>query len=456
MPGMDSCRFRPETVFQVLDSLAYFPSIRVTPIGKSIEGRPIHLMKWGNGPVRILLWSQMHGDESTGTMALMDMFQAFVQEKNFSDVRKWKDHLTIYAIPMLNPDGASRYNRRNAVGIDLNRDAERLTTPEGRLLQYYIDSLQPVWAFNLHDQNRYYAAGPGGKPVVMAFLAPAADHTRKMTLVRSEAAALIGQLAKQLKPLIPGQIARYHDAFESRAFGDYATAAGIRTILIEAGWIQGDEQKQMLRQLYFATLMSAIKCIADRKNQPADSEAYFSLPQNHYQFFDLLIRDVRYVYRKDTIRMDIGIRQTEKLAPDGETWITEAEVQDIGDLSAFKGHITMDRGPYHLVHAMAYGHVVPDLNALRQVEILTLIRQGYAIFRVIGVTTSQKYLPLPIALKSPDDNANPAFQMNGNPIFYLANPSGELEYLIVNGWVWDLKNPLWENTISRFISSGIE
>ena len=40
--------------------------------------------------------------------------------------------LTLYIVPMLNPDGAARFQRRNAQQIDVNRDALSLQTPEGR------------------------------------------------------------------------------------------------------------------------------------------------------------------------------------------------------------------------------------------------------------------------------------------------------------------------------------
>ena len=44
-------------------------------IGESIEGRSINYLRAGTGPFSVLLWSQMHGDESTATSALFDLFE---------------------------------------------------------------------------------------------------------------------------------------------------------------------------------------------------------------------------------------------------------------------------------------------------------------------------------------------------------------------------------------------
>src|SRR5690554_3964400 len=46
----------------------------VTEIGKSVLGKPIYHVRYGEGPQAVLLWSQMHGNEPTATMALMDLF----------------------------------------------------------------------------------------------------------------------------------------------------------------------------------------------------------------------------------------------------------------------------------------------------------------------------------------------------------------------------------------------
>src|SRR4029079_5808560 len=43
-------------------------------VGASLEGRAINLIPIGSGPLRVLLWSQMHGDEPPATAALFDVF----------------------------------------------------------------------------------------------------------------------------------------------------------------------------------------------------------------------------------------------------------------------------------------------------------------------------------------------------------------------------------------------
>ncbi len=41
-------------------------------IGKSVLGKPIYKYQIGSGKFRIFMWSQMHGNESTTTKAVLD------------------------------------------------------------------------------------------------------------------------------------------------------------------------------------------------------------------------------------------------------------------------------------------------------------------------------------------------------------------------------------------------
>jgi len=144
-------------------------------------------------------------------------------------------------IPMLNPDGAERFMRYDALGVDVNRDARRLATPEGRILKAVRDSLQADFGFNLHDQGTR-TAGPDGELVGIALLAPAADEERSWGLVRQRARGLSALIAATLGEVIPGRIARYDDAFTPRAFGDNMQRWGTSTVLIESGALPDDPQ----------------------------------------------------------------------------------------------------------------------------------------------------------------------------------------------------------------------
>ncbi|MGA1772032.1 MAG: M14 family zinc carboxypeptidase, partial [Flavobacteriaceae bacterium] len=51
-----------------------------TEIGRSVQNRPINALKLGAGPIRVLMWSQMHGNEATTTRTLIDLFD-YLQHK---------------------------------------------------------------------------------------------------------------------------------------------------------------------------------------------------------------------------------------------------------------------------------------------------------------------------------------------------------------------------------------
>src|SRR5690606_5461804 len=99
----------------------------------------------------ILAWSQMHGNESTGTRAMLDVFEFLKLENNWS--KSILDEFTFHFIPMLNPDGSTLYTRRNACGIDLNRDFVRESSPEIKILKEFVKSNRFDFMFNLHDQR---------------------------------------------------------------------------------------------------------------------------------------------------------------------------------------------------------------------------------------------------------------------------------------------------------------
>ncbi|NUN94208.1 MAG: peptidase M14, partial [Verrucomicrobiae bacterium] len=107
--------------------------------GRSAEGRSINLLRLGTGKTKVFLWSQMHGDEPTATMALLDLLHYIALRRETPEVKAILKQTTLLIIPMLNPDGAERFQRRTSQGIDMNRDALRLQTPEARVLKSVDD-----------------------------------------------------------------------------------------------------------------------------------------------------------------------------------------------------------------------------------------------------------------------------------------------------------------------------
>ena len=195
-PGFPSSRFTQEEFLSRLKSFDESGLYQKSEVGTSGEGRPLTLYTIGNGPVKVPLWSQMHGDEPTATMAICDIFGFLQKNPSHEAVKAIGEKLTLCFLPMLNPDGAERFTRRTAQLIDMNRDALALETPEAQILKSVRDSIQPEFGFNLHDQDPRLTAGSTKKITAVALLAPAADELRSDTPIRSVPNTLLRFLPK--------------------------------------------------------------------------------------------------------------------------------------------------------------------------------------------------------------------------------------------------------------------
>lgn len=226
-------------------------------VGRSFEGRPIRLLTVGRGPKRVLLWSQMHGDEPSATPALLDLAHWLLSRRDEPQARALLEGATLLMVPMLNPDGAERYERRNAQGIDVNRDALNLATPEGRLLKTLRERYEPLLGFNLHDQNRRTGVGDTGRLASIALLAVAGDPQGTLTPGRARAKRVCSALLAALQPFIPGAVTRYDEDWSPRAFGDNLTKWGTPVVLIESGAPPPGGFEDLTR-LNFVGLLSAL------------------------------------------------------------------------------------------------------------------------------------------------------------------------------------------------------
>ena len=383
--GLDDRRFNHAQYWSALDAVLAGDSagrVEVTEVGRSIEGRAINAVTMGTGPITVLLWSQMHGDESTASMSLADIIHWFAASPEDDGLRrKLEERLTITMIPMLNPDGAERFIRHNAIGIDVNRDARRLATPEGRILKAVRDSLEADFGFNLHDQGSR-SAGPEGDLVAIALLAPAADEDRSWGPVRQRARQLSAVIAAALQEEIPDLVARYDDTFTPRAFGDNMQLWGTSTVLIESGALRGDPQKQKLRELNVLAILAALESVADGSYEATSARAYDDLPLNVSISYDLILSGGHIVMGNgNAYRADIGIVFDDAAAGVGPRY------SDVGDLSDVRAVEIIDASGLY-VH--------PDLGSEYS------LRRGEPARFVIrrGVSTDS-----PAVMRFPDSDA---------------------------------------------------
>jgi hypothetical protein len=283
---------RAAELTELLGALARsHPELTVREVGRSLEGRPIHLVTLGAGAAKVLLWSQMHGDEPSATPALLDLASYLLDHREDPDVARLLDRYTLLLVPMLNPDGAEVYTRRNAQAIDINRDALNLTTPEGRLLKRLRDEHRPVLGFNLHDQDRRRTVGDSGALAAGAVLAVTGDAAGTMTEGRVLARRACAAIAAVLAPFTPGGVARFDGTWSPRSFGDNLTAWGTPVVLLESGGVPPGASLEELTRLNFTALGAVLVELARDGLAGHDPAAYDALPENTIDLWsDVVVR----------------------------------------------------------------------------------------------------------------------------------------------------------------------
>jgi hypothetical protein len=328
-------RFKHRDIVPLIEKLPF----SVEKIGKSFEERDIYQIKMGSGKTKVLLWSQMHGDEATATMALFDIFNFFqIKNDGFDALRsKILQNCTLYYVPMLNPDGAERFQRRTATDIDMNRDALRFQTPEGALLKKLQDEIRPEFSFNLHDKNTKYSAGASGNQATISFLPTSYNYAKEWNPARTRAMQVICGMHQTLEQFIPGYLGRWNDDHEPRAFGDNIAKWGSSLILIESGGYKEDTEKQFIRKLNFVAILTGLQAISEQSYKKFELKTYEAIPKNDRYLFDLLIRNAEFVQNGKTIIKDIGINLSEKNFNNATDFLISSVIEDLGDLSTFWG-----------------------------------------------------------------------------------------------------------------------
>ena len=414
-------------------------------IGKSVRGRSINHISFGRGTTKVLLWSQMHGDESTATMALFDLFNFLSGNDEFDPLRRLiRNNLELHFVPMLNPDGAQEWKRRNDLEIDINRDARLLVSPEGRALMNIAKRIEPQIAFNLHDQSTLYAAGRTDKTATLSFLAPAFNYAKDMNESRKRATQLILTMNDALQTKVPGNIAKYDDAFDPRCFGDTFQAMGISTILIESGGFRGDFEKQFIRKLNFYALLTALESIAQKSYDSQSLAKYDEIPENSRSLYDLLIRNVSIVKEGMAFRTNLGINLAQIKAPNFASMTYNGRVEEIGDMELSHGHQEIEASNLSLEPGKVKLLLKTEWDSLSRDAEYELLKEGYLYAKCTdNQSLSGAVSGRILHLTNRDESPVQAPGIGQQAQFILFQDS-KPRYAIIKGFVIDLTKELQE------------
>src|SRR4051812_45674449 len=125
-------------------------------IGHSVRGRPIRAWHLGQpGKPKVLLVSAMHGNEGAPRRILATL----------RDGRRIRG-IALWVLPTYNPDGLAAGTRKNAHGVDLNRNfpfhwadldgsyesgPRAASEPETRAMLRFLRKIRPRWIVSFHQ-----------------------------------------------------------------------------------------------------------------------------------------------------------------------------------------------------------------------------------------------------------------------------------------------------------------
>ena len=124
--------------------------VEVEVVGQSNQGRDIYKATVGTGDKVILIQSEIHGNEKTGTVAILNILKNL--SNNSKQAREIREEVTLVFMPMMNPDASEADKRRNSM------------TWEEVLVNYpQLEGASPAWNYLNRgiSQSFDYGKNPG-------------------------------------------------------------------------------------------------------------------------------------------------------------------------------------------------------------------------------------------------------------------------------------------------------
>jgi hypothetical protein len=155
--------YRLSDLDRLVASIRNHPGVRVTTIGKTVEGRDLEMIRIGDprAPYRVFLRARAHPWESGSNWIVDGLVHRLL--KGDADARKFLQHYAVYILPMANKDGVAHgMTRFNVRGKDLNRNWDRPAdpdlAPENAALERWLERMiasgqRPHLAIELHNDG---------------------------------------------------------------------------------------------------------------------------------------------------------------------------------------------------------------------------------------------------------------------------------------------------------------
>jgi len=244
----------------------------------------------------------------------------------------------------------------------------------------------------------------------------------------------------------PGQVGRYSDEFEPRAFGDNIQKWGTSTILIESGGYKNDPEKQFIRKLNYVSILAAIHSISNKSYENIPIGKYKKIPINDRKLFDLKVTNLKFSYLGEEYMVDLGIHNFEKENKDHSDFYNIGKISDIGDLSTYYGYEVINAENFTFQPEKTYPKIIPNFEEFKKLDFIKILDQGYTTISIDSLPAEIKFIHYPVNIinarniKILRNNTipKPPLNIGLNPTFLLYQ-NDKVVYAVINGFVFDLK-----------------
>ncbi len=155
--------YRVSDLENLLARIRNNPSVQITKIGKTVQGRELEIVRIGNAGAtrRVFLRARAHPWEAGGNWIVEGLVDRLLRDD--AAARDYLSRYAVYILPMANKDGvATGRTRFNLHGKDLNRNWDQPASPEyspeNHALEKWLekmitDKTAPDLAIELHNDG---------------------------------------------------------------------------------------------------------------------------------------------------------------------------------------------------------------------------------------------------------------------------------------------------------------